>query len=267
MKELYIRGISGLLYVALILGSVFIDQFIYTLVILIFSILAIIEFQRLVAHKSYMPVAIVILLFYNFFQSKIETPYLKYPLVSVFMAHIFLIYWLFSNKSIQLGYLSKTLLTLLYLGLGCFFIIALGGNADVFQPQNILLFFVLIWTNNSFAYLVGRKLGQKPLFPRVSPKKTWEGLIGGLIFTFITSYIFQNFYPEQSMGYYITLALLTSVLATFGDLIQSQFKRYAKVKDSGSLIPGHGGFFDRMDSAIFVAPWFYLLLNFKEYVS
>ena len=115
--------------------------------------------------------------------------------------------------------------------------------------------------------MVGRKLGKKPLFPSVSPKKTWEGFIGGLIFTFITAYIFQNFYPQQSMGSYITLAFLTSVLATFGDLIQSQFKRYANVKDSGSLIPGHGGFFDRMDSAIFVAPWFYLLLNFKEYVS
>ena len=267
MKELYIRGISGLLYVALILGSVFFDQLLYTIVILVFSSLAMIEFQGLVNHKSYMPIALVILLVYNFYQSKIYTGELIYPLLSVFVAHVFLIYWLFSNKTIKLGYLSKTLLTLFYIGMGCFFIIVLGGNADEFQPKNILLFFVLTWANNSFAYMVGRKLGKNPLFSRVSPKKTWEGLIGGLIFTFITAYIFQNFYPEQSMGSYITVTFLTSVFATFGDLIQSQFKRYAKVKDSGSLIPGHGGFFDRMDSAIFVAPWFYLLLNFKEYVS
>ncbi len=267
MKEFYIRGISGLLYVALILGSVFLDQLLYTIVILAFSSLAMIEFQRLVNHKSYMPIALVILLVYNFYQSKIYTGELIYPLLSVFVAHGFLIYWLFSNKTIKLGYLSKTLLTLFYIGMGCFFIIVLGGNADLFQPKNILLFFVLTWANNSFAYLVGSKLGKNPLFSRVSPKKTWEGLIGGLIFTFITAYIFQNFYPEQSVGSYITVAFLTSVLATFGDLIQSQFKRYAKVKDSGSLIPGHGGFFDRMDSAIFVAPWFYLLVNFKEYVS
>ena len=267
MKELYIRGISGILYVALILGSVLYDKLIFTLVILIFSGLAMFEFQRLVNHKSYMPIALVILLVYNFYQSNIDTPELYYPLISVFMAHTFVMYWLFSDKAIQFGYLSKTLLTIFYLGMGCFFIIVLGGNADQFQPKNILLFFVLIWANNSFAYLVGRKLGKKPLFPSVSPKKTWEGFIGGLIFTFITAYIFQNFYPEQSMGSYITVTFLTSVFATFGDLIQSQFKRYAKVKDSGSLIPGHGGFFDRMDSAIFVAPWFYLLLNFKEYVS
>ena len=177
MKELYIRGISGLLYVALILGSVFFDQLLYTIVIMIFSSLAMIEFQRLVNHKSYMPIALVILLVYNFYQSKIDTPELQYPLLSVFMAHTFVMYWLFSNKPIQLGYLSKTLLTLFYIGMGCFFIIALGGNADQFQPKNILLFFVLIWTNNSFAYLVGRKLGKNPLFSRVSlHKRTTKSL-------------------------------------------------------------------------------------------
>jgi phosphatidate cytidylyltransferase len=226
-----------------------------------------VEFQRLVDHKSYMPIALVILLVYNFYQSKINTPDLFYPLLSVFMAHVFLLYWLYSNKSIALGYLSRTLLTLFYIGLGCFFIIALAGNADQFQPKNIVLFFVLIWINNTFAYLVGKKLGKNPLFSRVSPKKTWEGFVGGLIFTLITAFVFQYFYANQSTIHYLIIALITSVLATLGDLIQSQFKRYAQVKDSGSLIPGHGGFFDRMDSAIFVAPWFYLLLNFKEYVS
>ena len=110
-------------------------------------------------------------------------------------------------------------------------------------------------------------MGKNPLFPRVSPKKTWEGFLGGLVFALIAAFIFQNFHPDQSIGFYIIVAFITSVLATLGDLIQSHFKRYANVKDSGSLIPGHGGFFDRMDSAIFIAPWFYLLLNFKEYVS
>jgi len=267
MRELFVRGISGLFYVGLILGSVYYDRLIFTLVILIFSGLAMVEFQRLVNHKSYMSIALAILLAYNFYQSKINTPELFYPLLSVFMAHVFLIYWLYSKKSISLGYLSRTLLSLFYIGLGCFFIIALAGNVNQYQPQNILLFFVLIWINNSCAYFIGKKLGKNPLFLRVSPKKTWEGFVGGLIFTLITALIFHHFYANQSILYYLIIALITSVLATLGDLIQSLFKRYAKVKDSGSLIPGHGGFFDRMDSAIFVAPWFYLLLNYKEYVS
>jgi phosphatidate cytidylyltransferase len=267
MKELYIRGISGLLYVGLILGSVFFNQLLFTLVILIFSSLAIVEFQRLIDHKSYMPMALVILLIYNFYQSKIHSPELFYPLVSVFIAHIFLIYWLFSKKTIHFGYLSKTLLTLFYMGLGCFFIIALGGNGDLFQSKNILLFFLLILTNNSFAYLVGKKIGKNPLFDRISPNKSWEGFFGGIFFCLITAYIFHMFHPGSSLGFYCFTAILTGVMASVGDLIQSKFKRYAKVKDSGSLIPGHGGFYDRMDSAIFVAPWFYFLLNFKEYVS
>jgi phosphatidate cytidylyltransferase len=267
MRELYIRGISGLFYVGLILGSVFYDRLIFTLVILIFSGLAMVEFQRLVAHESYMPVALIILLVYNFYQSKINTAELLFPLLSVFMAHVFLIYWLFSNKTIPLGYLSRTLLSILYIGLGCFFIIALAGNANQFHPKNIIFFFVLIWINNSFAYFVGKKLGKNPLFISVSPKKTWEGFVGGLIFALITGCIFQYFNADHPIVHYLVFALIISILATLGDLIQSQFKRYAKVKDSGSLIPGHGGFFDRMDSAIFVAPWLYFLLNFKEYVS
>ena len=265
--ELYIRGISGLFYVSLILGSVFYDQLLYTIVILIFSILVMIEFQRLVSHKSYMPIALVILLVYNFYKSKIFTDELIYPLISVFIAHVFLIYWLFGNKTIQLGYLSRTLLSLFYIGLGCFFMIALAGNSDHFQPKNILLFFVLIWTNNSFAYLTGKQIGKTYLYPRVSPKKTWEGFFGGLVFALITALVFQKFYYDKSIEFYIIIALITSILATLGDLIQSQFKRLANVKDSGSLIPGHGGFFDRMDSAILVAPWFYLILNFNIYVS
>jgi len=267
MKELYIRGVSGFLYVSLILGSVFFNQLLFTLIILIFSVLAIVEFQGLIKHKSYMPVALMILLVYNFHQSKINTPELLIPLTSVFIAHIFLVYWLFGNKTIEFGYLIRTLLTLFYLGMGCFFIIAMAGTADEFQSKNILLFFILIWTNNSFAYLVGRRIGKNPLFNRISPNKSWEGFFGGIFFCFIAGFVFQKFYPEHSLVFYMIIALFTGILASLGDLIQSKFKRHANVKDSGSLIPGHGGFYDRMDSAIFVAPWFYLLLNFKEYVS
>ena len=267
MKELYVRGISGLSYAALITGSLLYNHLAFTIVILVFTGLAMFEFQRLINHKSYMPIALIILLVYNFYQSKINTPELLYPLASVFIAHSFLNYWLYSKKSIQLGYMSKTLLTLFYLGLGCFFILAIGGNKDQYEPKNILLFFVMIWTNNSFAYLVGKKVGKKPLFTSISPNKTWEGFYGGLGFSIIVAYFFWQFYSEFSIGFYMIIALIISVLSTIGDLIQSRFKRYANVKDSGALIPGHGGFFDRMDSAIFVSPWFYLLLNLKEYVS
>ena len=200
MKELYVRGISGLLYATLILGSVFFHQLSFTLIILLFSTLAIIEFQRLIDHKSYMPMALVVLLVYNFYQSKINTPELFYPLISVLIAHVFLVYWLFTPRIIQLKYLSKTLLTLFYLGLGCFFIIALAGSTEGFEPKNVMLFFLLIWTNNSFAYLIGKKLGKNPLFSRISPNKSWEGFFGGLFFSIVAAFIFQIFIQQPQFG-------------------------------------------------------------------
>jgi phosphatidate cytidylyltransferase len=105
------------------------------------------------------------------------------------------------------------------------------------------------------------------MFLRISPKKTWEGFFGGLIFSLAVALVFHHFSPESSVVFYLSVASLCSIWATVGDLIQSKFKRLVNVKDSGSLIPGHGGFFDRMDSVIFSAPWIYLLFNFKDYVS
>lgn len=267
MRELFFRGISGLLYAAMILGSVVYDQLLFIIVIVVFSTLAIIEFQRLIRHKSYMPMALVLLLIYNFYQSKIDAVDLIYPLISVFIAHIFLIYWLFTKKTMTLNYLSKTLLSLFYLGMGCFFIISLPGSPENYDFEKVMLFFVLIWTNNTFAYLTGRKLGKTLMFQRISPKKTWEGFFGGLIFSLAVALVFHHFSPESSVVFYLSVASLCSIWATVGDLIQSKFKRLVNVKDSGSLIPGHGGFFDRMDSVIFTAPWIYLLFNFKDYVS
>ena len=158
-------------YATLITGSLLYNHLAFTLVILVFTGLAMVEFQRLIDLKSYMPIALIILLVYNFFQSKINTLELLYPLVSVFIAHSFLIYWLYSNKSIQLRYLSKILLTLFYMGLGCFFIIAIAGNTDKYEPKNILLFFALIWTNNSLCLFGWKESGEKTSFLSYIPQQ------------------------------------------------------------------------------------------------
>ena len=133
--------------------------------------------------------------------------------------------------------------------------------------MEVLLFYMLVWVNNSFAFFIGKKIGKRPLFKSISPKKTWEGFLGGLLFTIIAASIFYYSKAFFSLNFYILLAVLIATLSTLGDLVQSKFKRYADVKDSGSLIPGHGGFFDRMDSVIFSAPWVYFLIKLNHYVS
>ena len=267
MKEFYIRFISGILYALLILFALFSNQLTFSIVLTIFSILALIEFQRLINYKSIFAIALLLLLVYNFNKFQIDDHFLNFLLILNFASHFFLLYTLFFNKKIIFKYIVKSFLTSLYVALGCFFIIALAGTAENYNPDSVLLFYLLVWVNNSFAYLIGKKIGKNPLFKSISPKKTWEGFLGGLIFSALVAIIFYLYKSYFSLFFYIFIGILIAVLATIGDLIQSKFKRLANVKDSGSLIPGHGGFFDRMDSVIFSSPWVYFITNFNQYVS
>ncbi len=137
-----------------------------------------------------------------------------------------------------------------------------------YNPKILISIFILIWANDTFAYLVGKSLGRNKLFPSVSPKKTIEGFIGGLVFTIISSILLSKFYIEPKILYiWIVIAIIVSIFSTLGDLIQSKFKRVAGVKDSGKIMPGHGGVLDRLDSIIFVIPFINLFYLILYYVS
>jgi phosphatidate cytidylyltransferase len=127
--------------------------------------------------------------------------------------------------------------------------------------------FVLIWINDSFAYLIGSNFGRQKLFESVSPKKTVEGFLGGVFFSAIGSYFIFKYTNNLEFSNWLIISVITSVFGTIGDLIESKYKRQANVKDSGNLMPGHGGLLDRLDSAIFVAPFIYLFLKILNYVS
>ena len=131
-----------------------------------------------------------------------------------------------------------------------------------YDPLPILGFFILIWVYDTGAYLSGKFFGKHKLFERISPKKTWEGLIGGALIAMLVS-IFINgyFFAELSQFEWAIVALIVVVFGTLGDLIESLVKRNAGVKDSGSIMPGHGGMLDRFDSALFAAPFFWLFLQ------
>ena len=127
--------------------------------------------------------------------------------------------------------------------------------------------FILTWTNDTFAYLIGKRFGKRKLKEKISPKKTIEGFIGGLLAALIGGAIIFNTTLLYSPAFWLLLALLVSILGTSGDLIQSKFKRLAGVKDSGRIMPGHGGVYDRLDSIIFASPFIYLFIIFINYVS
>ena len=136
-----------------------------------------------------------------------------------------------------------------------------------FKPEVIISIFILIWTNDTFAYIVGKSVGKTKLFESISPKKTIEGFIGGVIFAIIASVIIAKYYVQMPVYFWIIIAILVGIFGTIGDLVESKFKRIAGVKDSGKIMPGHGGILDRLDSVIFVAPYVFLFYQILNYVS
>jgi len=164
----------------------------------------------------------------------------------------------------QRNTVSYAMFSILY-GVFAFWDILTENNK--YSPENIIGIFALIWINDSFAYLIGKNFGRQKLFESVSPKKTVEGFLAGVFFSAIGSYIIFKLTDNLLFSKWLILSVIVSVFGTIGDLIESKYKRQAEVKDSGTLIPGHGGLLDRLDSAIFVAPFIYLFLRILNYVS
>jgi phosphatidate cytidylyltransferase len=159
----------------------------------------------------------------------------------------------FSVEFFSIAYIALPFTLLSYLG---------GGSFRNSGTEILLGFFIILWTYDSMAYTIGVLLGKHKIFPSISPKKSWEGFIGGLAFSAIAAYVLSFFYPVMSVYEWIIFALITGIFGTFGDLSESWIKRQLNIKDSGSILPGHGGLLDRFDAVFLAAPaiFAYLLI-------
>ena len=135
-------------------------------------------------------------------------------------------------------------------------------NPPVYQWIWIIALFVFIWANDSGAYLIGVMFGKHRLLERISPKKSWEGFFGGLSLAIISAFVFAHYYPHIALCHWIALSISVVVFGTFGDLFESLIKRSVEVKDSGRLLPGHGGFLDRFDSLLFAVYAVFIYIQF-----
>jgi phosphatidate cytidylyltransferase len=133
-------------------------------------------------------------------------------------------------------------------------------ESGTFSPGIIIGFFLLIWANDTGAYLTGVTIGRHKLMERISPKKTWEGFFGGVVLAVITAWLLSRWLGVVDTVHWVIIALIVSTAGTYGDLIESMLKRSLGVKDSGTIMPGHGGFLDRFDSAIISFPLVYLFI-------
>jgi len=163
---------------------------------------------------------------------------------------------LYRKKVTPFQNMGVTVIGLFYVVLPFVLINVMRLNTDNFWP--VLSIFILTWCSDTFAYLVGRKIGKRKLFERISPNKSWEGFVGGLLFSVLAGLIIAYF-TDDSFVKYVVYGIVISSFGTLGDLVESMLKRSLKIKDSGTILPGHGGLLDRFDAVIFVIPIIYFL--------
>jgi phosphatidate cytidylyltransferase len=172
---------------------------------------------------------------------------------------------LYRNHQKPIHNIAITLLGLIYVVIPFSllnYIVINYSSYKIDYHYNLLLgFFILLWANDSGAYIFGVSIGKNKLFPRISPKKSWEGLVGGLLVTALTAWILSLFFFEIGLFHWSVIGLICAVMGIFGDLVESMFKRSLGIKDSGKVIPGHGGLLDRFDCVLLSAPIVYVYLE------
>lgn len=261
MTELLKRALSGAVYVALIIGSALYGKESFYIVFYIFMLFCVYEIKKLIGLKLNITYLVATLLYLCFTKlSFINNQYIYVLLItSIFLPFI---YQLFKPKNITFSNrIGNFLLAITYIALPFAFIISIPFFNNNYHPKIILSIFIMIWANDTFAYLVGRNFGKTKLYEKISPNKTVEGALGGLIAGIIAAFIIAKYVTVLSLTNWIMIAIIVFIFGSLGDLIESKFKREAGVKDSGNFIPGHGGFLDRLDSIIFAAPFVYVYLQ------
>lgn len=185
--------------------------------------------------------------------------FLMLPLI--FLAFVYELYTASEKPFANIGIL---LLGMVYIGVPFALLLLIGFLKGNFSPNIVFGLLAMTWMNDTGAYLVGSQIGKTKLFPRISPGKTWEGSTGGVVVTFIVAYLLSLLFTDLRLVDWLILAAIVSLFGSIGDLVESMLKRSLKIKDSGNLLPGHGGILDRFDAFIFLLPFaaaYLLLLN------
>lgn len=290
MKELVTRSIFGIIFLLFVFTPYFLDlsnqTHLFNLVLYTFSMFSTYELFQIGKNTPYKSGYLLPALILNtaiFLPMLIETARSLYPNIPssgfwmiicnydllavlwivVLIAIVAFIVLVYQKKSIVWIYKYTFLLSIFYSILP----LAVLSIAMTQSPVQIkqLLFVVLlpIYLNDTLAYLTGRLMGKHKMFPSVSPKKTWEGFFGGMIGAAISMLLlmyFRNGGTPEMYGMMAGISVSVSILATYGDLFESKLKRAAAVKDSGKILPGHGGVLDRIDAMLFTAPVLYVFL-------
>ena len=268
MKNNFIqRAVTGVLFVIVLVGCILYSPLSFGILFTIISVLSVHEFAQLVSKSSEVSINKTI--------TALGGAYLFLALMSfctqqsvgarVFLPYLGLLLYmmiteLYLKKKNPTGNWAYSMLSQLYVALpfALLNVLAFQNSSETgsvtYNPILPLSIFVFIWLSDTGAYCVGSLIGKHRLFERISPKKSWEGSIGGGIFSIAASLGFAHFFPFMSEWQWVGLAIVVVIFGTWGDLTESLMKRQLGIKDSGNILPGHGGMLDRFDSALMAIP-------------
>ncbi len=267
MKEVLRRALTGAVYIILLLSAVFLNSDAFDFLFMAFGLACLYEYKKLVKLKGYhIFIAYLTLWWVYIYMVNDQTPIFILMFVTI-IVDFALLFYLFSKKEKLFNTFQKFVIGLFYVGGGCIFLTMIPYKENDFAKLLIMGIFILIWVNDTFAYIVGKTLGRHKLYPAVSPKKTIEGTLGGFIFALVAAYVMGLYDSFLNTPQWMILAAVIVIAGSLGDLVESKLKRAAGVKDSGAILPGHGGMLDRLDSLVFAAPFAYLTLNIFTHVS
>lgn len=278
MKNVALRSITGLFIIIFVLGGFWSHPFSFVITGMIIMSAAMYEYYTLVRRTGVRPQIIPGMILgvtayaisAGIAAGLISKPFylLLIPLVSVVM-----VIELFRSAEQPFNSLAHTFFAILYITIpfSMFPFSAFGreglpalvtGFGYTFSPGILIGFFLLLWANDTGAYIVGSAIGKHKLYAKISPAKSWEGFFGGMIFAIAAAWFLAGWLGVIDRLGWVTVAFIVSVAGTLGDLVESMLKRSMNAKDSGGFLPGHGGFLDRFDSVIIAFPlvYFYIVI-------
>jgi phosphatidate cytidylyltransferase len=261
------RILSALVGIPIVIGAIYWNPWTYFWLFFCIMLLTLLEFYSLVDQLEVasfkiwgaLCAAIMYALVFLYCQSKIPATYF-YSLIPLFMVVYFIALY---EKVINQPFLkiAYTFVGILYVALPFTLLHFIAFQNNTYHYELVLGISFLLWANDIGAYFFGSWLGKTPLFKRISPKKTWEGSLGGALLTLLVAYAVACYDGLWDLRTWLYTALIVTIAGTYGDLLESVFKRSLQIKDSSSWIPGHGGFLDRYDSFLLAIP---LILGFLE---
>lgn len=270
MSNILQRTISGIVLILITVSALLWNEYSMLTIISVLLVLAAFEIRKMFSlNKPELFIFVLFLsmsyLFFSYLSTsgniiKENSPYfLAWGLSCIVLYYLF-----FSNTSVKS--LGSALFNVGWVAVSLSFFVRLGwvSSHNDYSPYHMVVLLALIWINDICAYLIGSFLGKKALAPNISPNKTWEGFIGGIILSVGASILVFKFTNQYTIVFWIIAAFIVGLSATAGDLFESKLKREAGTKDSGNIIPGHGGILDRFDSLLFSAPLYFMFVSIWE---